>query len=60
MFGARIYRHLTALIWSGDAYGIKLPGRPEGDLTVPCFACPWPGMNLPEGWKDVDERLQYV
>lgn len=27
----------------------------EGGLAVECAACPHPGRNLPEGWKEAPE-----
>jgi hypothetical protein len=28
-------------------------GTGEGELVLPCQACPHPEMNLPEGWDEV-------
>jgi hypothetical protein len=35
-------------------------GTSAEELAVPCRACPIPGVNLPEGWKDAPEHLKYV
>ncbi|EJF55278.1 hypothetical protein DICSQDRAFT_74779, partial [Dichomitus squalens LYAD-421 SS1] len=30
-------------------------------ITVPCFACPWPGVNLPENWENTSrESAVYI
>jgi hypothetical protein len=31
-------------------------GTKCGELAVPCRACPLPGINLPENWKESDEK----
>ncbi|KIY61244.1 hypothetical protein CYLTODRAFT_405658 [Cylindrobasidium torrendii FP15055 ss-10] len=31
----------------------------RGSLAVKCWACPRPGVNLPEGWEDVQENIRY-
>ncbi|KAK0458719.1 uncharacterized protein EV420DRAFT_1642445 [Desarmillaria tabescens] len=34
---------------------------PAGSLAVKCPACPWPGINLEEGWEnDTDEPWKYT
>ncbi len=40
-----------------DLMGSK-PGElplPAGTLAVKCPACPWPGINLDEGWEEDTE-----
>lgn len=47
------YRHLQVLKHCGRGHevgGIKVTG--PGALAIRCIACPWPGVNLVEGWKD--------
>ena len=36
-----------------DSGGVE--GTLPGELAVECPTCPQPGVNLPEGWKDVPE-----
>lgn len=36
--------------------GIK--SAPLGSAAIRCWACPRPRVNLPEGWRDVDENLK--
>lgn len=31
-----------------------------GETAVLCWACPHDGINLPEGWRDVDKKFAYV
>ena len=32
----------------------------EGELTVECPACPHPGKNLPDDWKDSPPHIRSV
>ena len=32
----------------------------DGELAVRCPSCPWPGINLPSGWKDVAPEKRFV
>ncbi|KAJ7115651.1 hypothetical protein C8R43DRAFT_1138108 [Mycena crocata] len=31
-----------------------------GELMVMCWACPFDGRNLPEGWRDVEPRYRFM
>jgi hypothetical protein len=31
-----------------------------GELAVICPACPYPGINLPEGWQNIEPSKRYV
>ncbi|TBU21409.1 hypothetical protein BD311DRAFT_743616 [Dichomitus squalens] len=55
-----IWRHLQMCKRSGMCHGVKYPNRREDLITVPCFACPWPGVNLPEDWENTSRDLQYI
>ncbi|KAH9830168.1 uncharacterized protein C8Q71DRAFT_717179, partial [Rhodofomes roseus] len=55
----RIWQHLAALKRSGLHHGLFLPNRPES-VAVPCFACPWPGFNMPPNWRDTPPELGYI
>ena len=35
-------------------------GTKECEFTVLCPACPQDGKNLPSGWRDAPEEIQYV
>lgn len=51
----RLWRDLTSRRRSGQGQGIDefLPhNRYQGSVAVICPACPEPGFNLPENWKD--------
>ena len=28
----------------------------NGELAIPCRACPLPGINLPDNWQDAPDR----
>lgn len=50
---ARMWTHLKMLKRFGrghDPRGVK--ATEPGSCAVLCPACPHPGKNLPEGWKD--------
>lgn len=40
---------------SGGATATK-----EGELALPCRACPQPDVNLPDGWEDAPSETAYV
>ncbi|KAI0057483.1 hypothetical protein BV25DRAFT_1812316 [Artomyces pyxidatus] len=56
----RCFRNIRALKRAGRAHD---PGGIEatslGDLVVECPACPQPGRNLPQDWKDAPENEQW-
>ncbi|KAI0706683.1 hypothetical protein C8Q76DRAFT_629932 [Earliella scabrosa] len=45
---------------SGKCHGVSYPNRPPELIATPCYACPWPGVNLPADYKDTPERLRYI
>ncbi|KAJ7430009.1 hypothetical protein B0H11DRAFT_1765883 [Mycena galericulata] len=63
----RQYRMMDMMKRAGrghDDSGVK--GTAQGELALPCRACPQPGINLPEGWDkinwdemDEDQRYKY-
>ena len=49
----RIWRNLMTLKRAGRGHDPEGIGKtPPGSLTVECPACPHPGRNLPENWKE--------
>lgn len=57
----RQFRHVKLLKKAGRANerdGI-LTTKPGG-LAVVCPACPQPGVNLPDNWKEVEASKKYV
>ena len=53
----RIWRWMKRLKWAG--YGNKAKQSSEvkaGELTIFCPACPQPGINIPENWKEDSAR----
>ncbi|TRM56334.1 hypothetical protein BD626DRAFT_575796 [Schizophyllum amplum] len=60
----RVVRQYTFLLRAkrfgrgNDRTGIG--GTAQGGLAWRCWACPREGVNLPEGWKDVDESDAYL
>lgn len=54
---SRIWRWMKRLKWAG--YGStqsKVKDVKPGQLTVFCPACPQPGINIPDNWKDDPTR----
>ncbi|KAI0716590.1 hypothetical protein C8Q76DRAFT_616444, partial [Earliella scabrosa] len=45
---------------AGQCHGVVYPNRDPRLLTVPCFACPWPGVNLPPDWDKEKPELRYI
>ncbi|KAJ7893749.1 hypothetical protein B0H13DRAFT_1625094 [Mycena leptocephala] len=41
-----------------DERGVN--GTALGECAVKCWACPQDGRNLPEGWRDVDPKYQFL
>lgn len=57
----REWRHLKALRRAGRAHdkGGAAETQP-GSLCMRCPACPRPGFNLPEDWRDTPEDKKWV
>ena len=45
---------------AGQCHGVVYPNRDPKLLTVPCFACPWPDVNLPPNWEQEKPELRLV
>ena len=50
----RQYHNLKHLKWHGFGHDVWPPGL--GELAVQCPACPQPGINLPDNWKEDDDQ----
>ena len=61
MRAMRQFRHIKMMkrAGRGNVEGGVLGTRP-GDLGITCPACPLPGVDLPDGWEDVNLSLKYV
>jgi len=47
------WRHLQLLKWAGRAHDpAGVDATQPGQLAVCCPSCPYPGINLPDGWED--------
>jgi hypothetical protein len=57
----REWRHLKALKRAGRGHE---PGGPAatklGELCARCPACPRPGVNLPDGWRDASDDIKFI
>ncbi|KDR74714.1 hypothetical protein GALMADRAFT_70522 [Galerina marginata CBS 339.88] len=55
------WRHLKMLKWAGrgnDPSGVA--GTKDGELGIRCPSCPWPGINLPDGWEDAPVGMKFL
>ncbi|KAJ7446784.1 hypothetical protein FB451DRAFT_1343526 [Mycena latifolia] len=65
MFIVRQYHMMLMMKRAGRAYTDSgVGGTEQGELALPCRACPQPGKNLPEGWDKINwdampEDLRY-
>ncbi|KAF8209732.1 hypothetical protein K438DRAFT_1571533 [Mycena galopus ATCC 62051] len=51
----RQYRMMEMLKRAGRGHDDSgVGGTKQGELALPCRACPHPGINLPEGWNEID------
>jgi len=54
---SRIWRWMKRLKWAGYGNNKKMASEVSaGELSVFCPACPQPGINIPENWKEDGER----
>jgi hypothetical protein len=57
---SRIWRWIKKLKWAGYAGGNKSVKKVKpGELTIYCPACPQPGVNIPDNWKDDSAKWVY-
>jgi hypothetical protein len=54
---SRQWRSLKEYKWFGFGHQHRPPGT--GELALFCAACPQPGVNLPEKWKEDAEQWAY-
>ncbi|KAF8145909.1 hypothetical protein K438DRAFT_1629288, partial [Mycena galopus ATCC 62051] len=51
----RQYRMMEMLKRAGRGHDdTGVGGTKQGELALPCRACPQPGINLPDGWNEID------
>lgn len=54
---SRLWRWMKRLKWAGyGGNGRNVSNVTEGQLSVFCPACPQPGINVPDNWKDDPAR----
>lgn len=55
----REWRHIRLLKRMARGHSdVGANGTAEGECAVLCPACPLPGINLPEGWEEADEKTR--
>ncbi|KDQ52388.1 hypothetical protein JAAARDRAFT_138688 [Jaapia argillacea MUCL 33604] len=53
------WQHLKVMKWNGFGHGPYMT-LGSGQLALWCAACPQPGINLLENWKEDEERKPYL
>ncbi|KAF7798643.1 hypothetical protein EIP86_009867 [Pleurotus ostreatoroseus] len=56
----REWRHLKALKRAGRCHDGGVRGTQNGALCLRCPACPRPGFNLPDNWRDAPDDQKYI
>jgi len=57
MVVVREWRHIKMTKRAGRGHdATAISGTAQGELAIPCRACPRPGVNLPAGWETADNR----
>ena len=55
------WRHLRLLKWGGRAHDpAGVDATMPGQLAICCPSCPYPGINLPDGWEEASEGERCV
>ncbi|KAK7028695.1 CxC2 domain-containing protein [Favolaschia claudopus] len=58
---SRQWSFLSRLKRAGRGHDPKGPeGTAQGECAVRCWACPQEGRNLPDGWREVDPKYQFL
>ena len=52
---SRAWRDISARIKAGYGHHPEAPVTP-GSLAIFCPACPQPGVNLPDDWREDDQK----
>lgn len=55
---SRLWRWMKKLKWAGYSSNKTVNDVGPGDLAIYCPACPQPGINIPDDWKD--DPLRHV
>jgi len=55
---SRLWHWMKKNKWAGFGVvaGKTADGAMDGELTIFCPACPQPGINIPDDWKDHEDR----
>ena len=59
MHVSRAWRDIVARIQAGYGHDAEKQVTP-GSLAIFCPACPQPGVNLPDGWKNDKQRWAII
>ncbi|PPQ77567.1 hypothetical protein CVT26_006159 [Gymnopilus dilepis] len=55
------WRHLKLLKWGGRAHDpAGVDATQPGQLAVRCPSCPYPDINLPDGWENADPGVRFL
>jgi hypothetical protein len=57
----REWRHIKMAKRAGRGHDVTgIAGTAQGELAIPCRACPRPGVNLPKDWENSSSEDRYV
>lgn len=57
---SRLWRWMKKLKWAGYAGSLKNVNEVRsGELAIYCPACPQPGVNIPDNWKENSDRCAF-
>jgi len=57
----REWRHIKMAKRAGRGHHrLGIAGTSQGELSIPCRACPHPGINLPADWAQAPPEKRYV
>ena len=56
---SRVWRDIVARIRAGYGHNTEAVVEP-GALAIFCPACPQPGVNLPDNWREDERRLALI
>jgi hypothetical protein len=53
------WHHLKMLKWGGRAHDPDGVAKTKpGELAIHCPSCPWPGINMVDGWENAPDGMK--
>ncbi|EAU89527.1 hypothetical protein CC1G_02416 [Coprinopsis cinerea okayama7 len=58
---AHLWQHIRMMKRAGRGHSLSgIEGTAPGECALLCPACPYPQINLPEGWDSVEDHKRFV